>query len=335
MSSEIYDVITIGGGPSGLVCALTSIGGIPINPPEHFRGMVIDKYDTGEFAKYGKLRVTNKWYFMGHRIIEYLITEAKQAGLALRDHEEVIDVELTDNIKVVKTDKAVYKCKKLAICTGFFPHGNLVKYRRNMRVMFSPIEMEADFIPEEKGYTLAILGGGKGTLSIGSRLKEIRPDINCLVVSEGEISEEEEEQYKNLSLHRGSLKVEKENENNVDLVLLKPEGEEFSRKSVRFVLIDYNSYTLKTDITSFLENKGFILKEGYIKVDCDGNTGIYGVVAAGNIVTPVSGVVTALSTGFTAGLNIYRQLYKEKFNREPLYFPWLPMEGIDSHPLNK
>jgi thioredoxin reductase len=86
-------------------------------------------------------------------------------------------------------------------------------------------------------------------------------------------------------------------------------------------------------VTDFLKDRGVMLKEGYIKVDNEGNTGIPGVVAAGNIVTPVSGVITALSTGFTAGLNLHTQLYREKFNEPPLLFPWLPMGDPSRHPL--
>ena len=334
MADKIYDLITVGGGPAGLICALAGVTGIPINPPRHFSGLVLDKFSTGEFAKYGKLRVTNKWYFMGHKIMSYLISEAKQSNLTLAENEKVIHTELKREIKTVETEKNIYKARKICLCPGFFPHGNLVKYRKNIRVMFSPIGMEAEFIPKEKEYKIVILGGNEKSLNMAKGLKNLRPDLKCIAIIESPLSGSLEE-YKDLEIYSGSLKVNEEKEEGLNITLINSDGKEDKKLDVRFMLIDYNSYTLKTDSTDFLKDSGIDLRQGYIKVDENGNTGLEGVVAAGNITTPVSGVITALSTGFTAGLNIYNQLHKETFGKNPVNFPWLPFEGLKNHPLYK
>jgi len=385
--SDIYDVITIGGGPAGLICAITAVTGIPIYTSGSFKGLVIEESEIGAFAKYGKLRVTHRWFFMGHKVMDFLMIDAKEAGLVLLEHEKVIDVDLKSDIKTVETDKGVYKGKKVAICTGFFPHGNMSKYMKYVRVMFSPIELEATFLPE--GAHIAILGCSFDTAELALKLKDIRPDINSLVIIGDKL--EYNEKYKDLSIHYGTMKINGEIDEALDITLVDLSGKEIEskghsrgfsrelcgagkydiilnagqelsqgrargatsvegqgsgkkpatssrgsrihRKHYTNILVDYNSYTLKTGVTDFLKDRGVMLKEGYIKVDNEGNTGIPGVVAAGNIVTPVSGVITALSTGFTAGLNLHTQLYREKFNEPPLLFPWLPMGDPSRHPL--
>jgi hypothetical protein len=100
-----------------------------------------------------------------------------------------------------------------------------------------------------------------------------------------------------------------------------------------FLLVDYDAYTLSTQVTDFLEGTGVTRRGGYIVADRSGDTGVDGVVAAGNIVTPVSGVLTALDTGFHAGLTVYDRLHREKFGEPALVFPWLPRTGLGAHPL--
>jgi len=333
MTEQIYDLITIGGGPAGLICAITGATGIPINSSGLFSSLIIEEGEIGNFAKYGKLRVTHKWFFMGHKVMNFLAIDAKEAGVQIIEHEKVIEVNLKSDIKTIKTNKDIYKGKKIAICTGFFPHGNLVKFTKNIRVMFSPIELEATFLPEEKDIKILILGGGHGTAELALKLKSLRPDIKISVIMEEKLNPEVENKYEGLKIHYGSVRVKKESSNNVECILLDEAGNEVNTGEYRKMLVDYNSYTMKTKVTDFLKDSGIILKEGYIKADNNGNTGICGVVAAGNIVTPVSGVITALSTGFTAGLNLYTQLYQEKYNKTPLLFPWLPIGDPLKHPL--
>jgi len=331
--SDIYDVITIGGGPAGLICAITAVTGIPIYPSGKFKGLVIEESEIGAFAKYGKLRVTHRWFFMGHKVMDFLKTDALEAGLVLQEHEKVINVDLKSDIKTVETDRGLYKSRNVAICTGFFPHGNMSKYTKYIRVMFSPVELEATFLPPEAH--IAILGCSAETAELALKLKEIRSDVKSLVIIEDKLTEEEAEKYKTLNIHCGSMKINGEKDDKtLEITLADMAGKEIEKKHYENILVDYNSYTMKTGVTDFLKDRGIILKKGYIKVDSEGNTGIPGVVAAGNIVTPVSGVVTALSTGFTAGLNLHTRLHREYFNEPPLLFPWLPMGDPSRHPLN-
>jgi len=334
LDRTIHDIVVIGGGPAGLICALTGITGIPINPPRHFSGLVLDRFEIGQFCKYGKLRITHKWFFMGNRLIEFLHAEAKASGLDLRENEPVTGIDFGGDVKLIATDSGTFRARKVAICTGFFPHGHLAKHTRNVRVVFSPAELEGRELPAQKGQTVGVLGGGPATLEFAAALKKLRPELRFLVALEEGAPAEGEEDYDGLELHRGSLQVVAEGSKNVKVRLLNRDGSDGGGVKLRFLLVDYNSYTLQTRVTGFLAGSGIETRQGYISVDRNGRTGVPGVFAAGNIVTPISGVLTAMTTGFAAGLGIYEELFEDKFGNKPPVYPWLPRSGGASHPLN-
>jgi len=332
-ADSIYDLITIGGGPGGLMCTLTGVTGIPINPPRHFKALVLDKHQVGQFARYGKLRITHQWSYDGARLVNFLQSEAVSSGIELREGEEVMGVDLSGEVKVVETPRGTYKGRKVALCPGFFPHGQLARCPHSVRVVFSPPELEAAVLPARAGETVAVLGGGRETVDFVSKVRGLRPEVNFLVVLEHVPEVPTKGVDGEMEILSGTLEVVKDTRKGVKIALATSPGSRPRTRKVRFLLVDYNSYTLHTRVTRFLHGTGVSLESGYIRVDERGGAGLPGVFAAGNIVTPVSGVLTALNTGFAAGLRIYEELFVERFGESPLVFPWLPRGGIGRHPL--
>jgi thioredoxin reductase (NADPH) len=330
---HIWDLITIGGGPAGLMCSITAVSGIPIEPPRHFSALVIDAGRIGQFARHGKLRLTHQWHFMGDHLIESLEHEALAAGVTLHEHERAVGVELHGEVKTVRTEQAVHRGRGVAICTGFFPHGALLEHRRGVRPVFSPAGLEARVITARDGETLAVLGAGPSTVRFARDLRRLRPDLRMLVVLEDADTDATEVIGAGAEVVRGRIGAVREEPDHVRLGVRSLDESPGTERRCCLLLIDYNSYTTSTRITAFLEGTGLERRQGYIVTDRLGNTSIPGVVAAGNITTPVSGVLTALSTGFTAGLAIHRWLFEKRFGTAPDSFPWLPREGLDAHPL--
>ena len=332
MAGKTYDIIVIGGGPAGLMCTLTAVCGIPINPPRHFSALLLDRGEVGQFARYGKLRLTHGWHLMGDELVSTLAEEVERSGLEVREHERVVGVDLGGDPKVVETEGGTYRCRTVAICTGFFPHGHLMRHRWSVRPVFGPAELESRALPAERHGAVAVLGGGAPTLDLVRRLQELRPDLGYLAIVEDEA---EGALPDGVELVRGTADVVQDSREGVMLRLADLAGKSLGRRSCRLLLVDYNSYTIDTGVTGFLDDSGLERRGGYIVADERGRTGLEGVVAAGNIVTPVSGALTALSTGFTAGLTLHSQLYEARFGEAPLLFPWLPAAGYRAHPLDR
>ncbi len=330
MVDLIYDLAVVGGGPSGLMCGLTGVTGIPINPPRNFKGIVIDAHEIASFARYGKLRITHRWSYNGGKLLRYLEDEAATSNLVVRPHTRILTTDLAGEVKRLVTSTGEILARQVALCVGFFPYGFLAKRPERIRISFSPPSIEAPHLPETAGSKVMVLGRGEPTVRFATELRELRPDLAFKLLLDGSDAIPSDGQP--IPVSRGLPQSFDVTDDGVAITLAMGNTQHIQHGD--FLLIDYNAYTLSTQVTEFLEGSGVVRRGGYIVADRAGDTGVEGVVAAGNIVTPVSGVLTALDTGFHAGLTVYDRLHRKKFGKSALVFPWLPREGVEAHPLS-
>lgn len=329
MADQAYDLAVVGGGPSGLICGLTGVTGIPINPPRHFTGIVLDAHEIASFARYGKLRITHRWSYDGARLLRHLEDEVAVSNLVVRPHTRVVSIEFGPGFHRLETSTGEIQARQVALCVGFFPYGFLARHTDRVRISFSPPAIEAPHLPAKAGNTVLVLGRGEATVSLAVELRELRPDLTFQVILDDHASAPGAPGSApslagtptTFDIVDGAVKVGLQAGGEVQPVV----GD--------FLLVDYNAYTQSTQVTDFLEGTAVARRGGYIVADRNGLTGVEGVVAAGNIVTPVSGLLTALDTGFQAGLTVYDRLHMERFGKPSPVFPWLPRTGMQSHPL--
>ena len=329
MADLVYDLAVVGGGPSGLMCGLTGVTGIPSNPPREFTGIVIDAHEIASFARYGKLRITSRWSYNGEKLMRHLEDEAATSNLIVRPHTRVVSVDIEGDVKRLATTTGEIHARQIALCVGFFPYGFLAKHTERIRISFSPPSIEAPHLPADAGSRVLVLGRGEPTIGFAAKLSQLRPDLEFQLVLDS--PEGAPDGYEGIPhLHGGPQSFEV---NPKSVAITVTVGNTQHIQQGDFLLVDYNAYTRSTQVTDFLEGTEVTRRAGYIAADRSGETGVPGVVAAGNIMTPVSGLLTALDTGFRAGLTVYDRLHKERFGEPALVFPWLPRSGLKSHPL--
>ncbi len=330
MAELVYDLAVVGGGPSGLICGLTGVTGIPINPPRHFTGIVVDAHEIASFARYGKLRITHRWSYNGGKLLRHLENEVAASNLVVRPHTRVMAAEFGSGFQRLLTTTGEIRARQVALCVGFFPYGFLARYPERVRISFSPPSIEAPHLPARSGDLVLVLGRGGATVGLAAELQRLRPELSFRLIHDD--AREATTLAGGIScLHGNPIRFDVDSEG-VSIDLKTATGGMDSQRG-HFLLVDYDAYTRSTQVTDFLSGSGVTRRGGYIVADQSGSTGVDGVVAAGNIVTPVSGLLTALDTGFQAGLTVYDRLHVERFGKPALVFPWLPRTGLKTHPL--
>jgi thioredoxin reductase (NADPH) len=114
--SKIYDVIILGGGPAGLSAALYA-GRARLDTlmleKEREGGMIIQTEEVDNYP--GAVEGET-----GPSLIEKMIAQVDRFNTK-REHDTIIEVDLTSEIKVLKGKKNEYKAKSVIIATGARP----------------------------------------------------------------------------------------------------------------------------------------------------------------------------------------------------------------------
>ncbi len=112
----IYDVIVLGAGPAGLSAGLYA-------SRARLKTLIIEKEAVGGQIK-NTLEVDNYPGSVedasGQSLVARMLEQAESFG-AEKISDEIIDVELKDNIKIVKGQNKEYKAKTVIIATGAVP----------------------------------------------------------------------------------------------------------------------------------------------------------------------------------------------------------------------
>lgn len=114
--SKIYDLVIIGAGPAGLSAGLYA-------GRSKLSTLILEKSKTGgqivithEVANYpGSVRDAT-----GPSLIARMVEQVKEFGAEIKA-DDVIDVDFTQDIKVIKGEKEEYKAKAVIIATGATP----------------------------------------------------------------------------------------------------------------------------------------------------------------------------------------------------------------------
>jgi thioredoxin reductase len=328
---EPRDVVVVGAGPAGLMAGITACRGTPFltSRPDQFADvLILDAYSKpGGIAAFGSLAITNTWSMPGGRLKSYLVREASALPLVLRVGRRVTRVGRDGELCFVEVDGNRVESRSVVIACGIFPFLELLRYR-NAFFMAKPVAAQARFARELGEWAAGNPWAGRRVLLVGSngrveetamRWRAEAPDLEfeCLTAAP-----HDPEGERAIARLLSELRTD-------DAAPAGPEGhwvDPDGRRCVDYLalVLDYNTFKVRPETTTgLLAGSGVETRQGYIPVDSWGRTNIPGILACGNVVFPLSGVLQALYSGFVAGLAARANTSVADFDSTNGFYPWL------------
>ena len=307
---ENWDVIILGAGSAGLSAGIYAVR-------SGLKTLVIDeKFDGGTIADASK--VVNYPGFAeitGGELAERMTLHCRAVGATIHDLEPVNELQLSGDVKTVKTSRATYEAKAVIICMGSHYKEIGVKGESEFKgkgVSYCGV-CDGPFF---KGKKVLVVGGGNTACITTLYLSGLAGQVYVIHRREAFRAEE-------------SLVTDITAKSNVKIMWNTEIQEVKGDKQVRTVTLIDN----KTKQTSELEVDAIFVQigeapnsqlakaagvevdeHGFIKVDLRQQTNLPGVFAAGDITDqPIKQVGTAVGQGITAALEAYA------FIKQPYY----------------
>lgn len=292
----MYDVIIIGGGPAGYAAALYS-------SRAKLDTLVIEKMFSG-----GQMATTDVMEnypgfeepIGGADLALRMEKQARKFGTIILN-EEVIEINIESDIKIVKTTKNTYECKSIILCMGASPKVLGLPKENEFRgagISYCAVCDGAFF----KGKTVAVVGGGDTAAEDALYLARFCPKVYII---------HRRDELRASKILQDELCCHKKIEVIWDTVV-EEIGGKFGVEDVKIKNLKTNkSETLMVDglfvaigltpNTSLVKDKILLNQDGYIITDEKMQTNIPGIYAAGDIREKfLRQVITAAADGASA-----------------------------------
>jgi len=310
---ESWDLIIIGAGAAGLAAGI-------YGARSGLKTLVLDEKMAGGTTAEAPL-VENYPGFQnvgGFELAQKMAAQCRSTGVVIREFEKVLSLDLNDEEKIVKTNRASYETKAVIIACG--------SHYRDIGV-----PGEKQFLgrgvsycgicdgPLFKGKRVLVVGGGNTAIMTALYIAGLASEVK--VAHRRDVFRAEEVLVKAL---KEKANVE---------VLWNTEIKEIKGEKLVNKVTIFNS---KTGETKELPVDGVFVQvgetpnsqlakeagvevdeDGYIMVDIRQQTNITGVYAAGDVTNhPVKQVGTAVGQGITAALEAYNYIRRPYYYRE-------------------
>lgn len=311
MADKIYDVIILGAGPAGLSAGLYA-GRSRLNT------LIIEKGQDG-----GQIAITDEIENYpgqelegesGPSLIARMTEQAKKFG-AERVSDTINSVDITGDIKILKSSKAEYKAKNLIIATGAFakPIGCIGEEKFKGRGVSYCATCDANFF---EGFDVYVVGGGDAAVEEAMYLTKFARKV-YLIHRRHELRAAKSIQEKafnneKLEIMWDTVVTELHGDEMLESMTVKNTitGEEklieANPDDGIFGLFGFVGMVPNTNIFAGIIDMD---EKGYIKTDDDMNTNVKNVYAAGDCrVKSLRQVVTAAADGAIAAIQVERSL---------------------------
>lgn len=294
--NHLYDIIIIGGGPSGYTAAMYAArAGLDT--------LLIEKMSpggqmalTGDIDNYPGFDEGIDGFTLGMK----MQNGAERFG-AKTEYAEVLELNLEEKIKVVKTDSEDFYAKTVLISTGANPRRLGIEGEDQIlgKGVHYCAHCDGRFY---KGMTVAVVGGGNSAVSDVLTLSRLAGKVYLIHRRDSlratKIYTDALMKAENVEILWNTKVTDLIADDRLSAIRIADIGDKSERK------VDVNALFVsigRSPATDFLKGKVDIDEQGYIVADESTRTNIDGVYAAGDVRTkPLRQVVTATADGAVA-----------------------------------
>jgi thioredoxin reductase (NADPH) len=309
---ESWELIIIGAGAAGLAAGIYSAR-------SGLRTLVIDEKLAGGTVADAPI-VENYPGFTqisGGELAQKMLFHSKKAGAAIHEIESVISLDIVDEPKIVKTNKASYEAAALIIATGSHYREIGVKGEKEFRgrgVSYCGV-CDGPFF---KGKRVLVVGGGNSAATTTLYLSGIAAEV--IVVHRRDAFRAEDALVKDIGSKENvqvfwntEVREIKGDKLVNDVVLYNKTTKVTKEISIEAVFVQIG----EAPNSRIAHEAGVQVNEhGYIITDVFQRTSLAGVFAAGDVSShPVKQVGTAVGQGITAALEAYGYVRRPYYRR--------------------
>ncbi len=329
-TKNLYDVIIIGGGPAGLTAAIYLARAryrVLVLEKEQFGGQITITHEVVNYPGIGKTS--------GKQLTETMQQQAEAFGAEFL-LAEATGLDLTGDVKTVRTGRGDFQCFGVLLATGAHPRmvGFKGEAEHKGRGVAYCATCDGEFFT---GKEVFVVGGGFAAAEESVFLTKFASHVTILMLTEdftcAEAAAEPARRHEKISILPTTELLEVAGENGLSYARWRntKTGEETEYRSENgesfgvFVFAGYEPASGLVKGLVKLDEKGYILTDGSLK------TNVEGVYAAGDVcIKPLRQVVTATGDGALAATELEK--YAAAMQRKTGLQPQQPAPAVKELP---
>jgi len=329
-TKNLHDVIIIGGGPAGLTAAIYLARAryrVLVLEKEQFGGQITITHEVVNYPGIGKTS--------GKQLTETMQQQAEAFGAEFL-LAEATGLDLTGDVKTVRTGRGDFQCFGVLLATGAHPRmvGFKGEAEHKGRGVAYCATCDGEFFT---GKEVFVVGGGFAAAEESVFLTKFARHVTILMLTEdftcAEAAAEPARRHEKISILPNTELLEVAGENGLTYARWRntQTGEETEYRSKDgesfgvFVFAGYEPASGLVKGLVELDKKGYILTDGSLK------TSVNGVYAAGDVcIKPLRQVVTATGDGALAATELEK--YAAAMQRKTGLQPQQPAPAVKELP---
>ena len=325
---KLYDVIVVGGGPAGLTAALYLARAkyrVLVMEREQFGGQITITHEVVNYPGVGKIS--------GKELTETMRRQAESFGAEFL-MAEAESLDLSGDVKTVRTDRGDYRCFGILLATGAHPRsvGFKGEEEHKGRGVAYCATCDGEFFTDKEVF---VVGGGFAAAEESVFLTKFARHVTVLVRKDdfscAASVADKARNHEKITVLTNTVVEEVSGENGLDYIRYKntATGEVTEYRAENggsfgvFVFVGY------APNTALVKKLAELDEQGYIITDATQKTSVDGLYAAGDVcIKPLRQVVTAVGDGALAATELEK--YAAQMQRKTGLRP-VPPEAKSVH----